>query len=134
MVHLAHADEPIFNGVERVFGATNINAVSGHGRTAIGVSQYGELTVLTWPNPSYMDQLGYVTSNDVDARQQARYGASESARFRVWARAPIRPKYNRYFGRTIKLAFCIQNGKIHGVAHDWRSLTIALSNTPSEMI
>ncbi|MEE2788053.1 MAG: glycoside hydrolase family 15 protein [Myxococcota bacterium] len=75
----ALAEEPIFNAVERVFGASNVNAISGHGRATIGVSRDGELTVLTWPNPSYIDQLGYMTSNAVQARTLPRYGAAESA-------------------------------------------------------
>ena len=73
------AEEPIYNAVERIFGASNVNAISGHGRATIGVSKDGDLTVLSWPNPSYIDQLGYLTSNAVKARTRPRYGAPESA-------------------------------------------------------
>jgi hypothetical protein len=64
---------------ENVFGATNVNAVTGHGRLTAGVSRDGDLTVLSWPSPSYSDQLGYLTSNDFDARSQPRFGAAEGA-------------------------------------------------------
>ncbi|MFW6051170.1 MAG: MYXO-CTERM sorting domain-containing protein [Myxococcota bacterium] len=67
------------DGVEHIFGATNIHAVTGHGRMSVGVSAQGELTVLTWPNPSYADQILYATSNAVDARSRPRMGAYEGA-------------------------------------------------------
>lgn len=63
--------------IEHILGATNIHAISGAGTLTIGVSREGDLTVLTWPSPSYADQLNYVTSNDEDAREQPRFGASE---------------------------------------------------------
>ncbi len=64
---------------ENVFGATNINAVTGHGRLTAGISRDGDLTVLSWPNPSYTDQLGYITSNALNARDLPRFGAPEGA-------------------------------------------------------
>lgn len=67
------------DGIENIYGATNIHAVTGHGRMSVGVSSTGDLTVLTWPSPSYSDQLAYVTSNAFDARQQPRFGAVEQA-------------------------------------------------------
>ena len=64
---------------ENVFGATNINAVTGNGRLTLGISRDGDVSVLSWPNPSYTDQLGYITSNALDARDQPRFGALEGA-------------------------------------------------------
>lgn len=64
---------------ENVFGATNVNAVVGHGRLTAGVSRDGDLTVLSWPSPSYNDQLAYRSSNALDARSQPRFGALEGA-------------------------------------------------------
>lgn len=64
---------------ENLFGATNINATTGHGGLTAGISAEGDLTVLSWPGPSYNDQLGYRTSNDLDAREQPRFGALEGA-------------------------------------------------------
>lgn len=64
---------------ENVFGATNVHAITGHGRLTAGVSQDGDITVLSWPNPSYADQLGYISSNALDARDQPRFGANEGA-------------------------------------------------------
>ena len=61
--------------VEHAFGATAIQAVSGHGRLSIGVAKDGDLTTLVWPNPSYSDQLGFVSSNAVNARELPRFGA-----------------------------------------------------------
>jgi hypothetical protein len=67
------------DGIENIYGATNIHAVTGHGRMSAGVSSTGDLTVLTWPSPSYSDQLAYVTSNAFDARELPRFGAVEEA-------------------------------------------------------
>ncbi len=64
---------------ENVFGATNIHAVVGHGGLTAGVSREGDLTVLSWPSPSYNDQLAYLSSNALDARSQPRFGALEGA-------------------------------------------------------
>lgn len=64
---------------ENVFGATNVNATTGHGRLTAGISRDGDVTVLSWPSPSYGDQLGYRSSNALDARSQPRFGAAESA-------------------------------------------------------
>lgn len=67
------------DGIEHIFGATNVNAVAGHGYTTAGLSAEGDLTVLVWPNPSFADQLGYLSSNAIDARGQVRLGAPEGA-------------------------------------------------------
>ncbi|MFW5924951.1 MAG: MYXO-CTERM sorting domain-containing protein [Myxococcota bacterium] len=74
------------DGVEHIFGATNVHAVTGHGRMSVGVSAEGVLTVLSWPNPAYADQILYGTSNAVDARTRdwaaegrAELGAYEGA-------------------------------------------------------
>jgi len=64
---------------ENLFGATNIHAVTGHGGLSVGVSQAGDITVLSWPGPSHSDQLAYITSNALDARDQPRFGAPEGA-------------------------------------------------------
>lgn len=71
----AHAHS-LLDGMEHVFGATNVHAVSGHGRLTIGVARDGDLTVLAWPNPSHADQLALITSNAFDARDRARFGAA----------------------------------------------------------
>jgi hypothetical protein len=71
------ADAHELDLVEHIFGATNVQAVAGAGGLTIGVSRDGDLTVLTWPSPSYYDQLSYVTSNGEDARALPRFGASE---------------------------------------------------------
>jgi hypothetical protein len=63
--------------IEHILGATNIEAITGSGGMTIGVSRDGDLTVLTWPSPSYTDHLHYITSNDEDAREQPRFGAAE---------------------------------------------------------
>jgi hypothetical protein len=64
---------------ENVFGATNINAVVGHGGLTAGISRDGDVTVLSWPSPSYNDQLAYRSSHALDARSQPRFGALEGA-------------------------------------------------------
>ncbi len=65
--------------VEQIFGASNIERITGHGRMAVGISEAGDVSVLTWPNPSYSDQLGYVAANGPDSRSLPRFGASEGA-------------------------------------------------------
>lgn len=72
---LAHSHE--IDMIEHISGATNIHAVAGAGGLTIGVSRDGDLTVLTWPSPSYTDQLSYLTSNADDARSEPRFGAAE---------------------------------------------------------
>ncbi|MFB6352030.1 MAG: hypothetical protein ABEK29_09650 [Bradymonadaceae bacterium] len=61
--------------IELGLGATNITATAGNGGLTAGVSQDGDLTMLSWPSPSFFDQLSYITTNAPDARQQPRFGA-----------------------------------------------------------
>lgn len=65
--------------IEQGLGATNITATAGNGRLTAGISPDGDLTVLSWPSPSYWDQLHYITTNAQDARERPRLGAPESA-------------------------------------------------------
>jgi MYXO-CTERM domain-containing protein len=65
--------------IELGLGATNIQATTGNGDLTAGVSKDGDLTVLSWPSPTYYDQLHYITTNDPDARQQPRFGAPKRA-------------------------------------------------------
>ncbi len=67
------------DAVEGMFGASRVHAVTGHGGLTAGVARDGDLVVLSWPNPSYSDQLGHISSNAVDARTMPRFGASEGA-------------------------------------------------------
>jgi MYXO-CTERM domain-containing protein len=63
------------DGMEHIFGASNTNAVAGHGGLTAGISADGDVTVLSWPSPSYYDQLAYVASNALDVRDQPHMGA-----------------------------------------------------------
>src|SRR5262249_31832611 len=72
----ARADQPL-DYIEKIFGATNVNAVAGHGALTAGFSEDGDLTVLSWPSPGFDDQLGYLTSNDPDARARKHFGAPD---------------------------------------------------------
>ncbi len=63
------------DGIEHMFGASNTNAVGGHGRLTVGVSPDGDLTLLSWPSPSYYDQLAYMASNDLNVRDEPHLGA-----------------------------------------------------------
>jgi len=56
--------------IEHFFGASNINASAGNGGLSIGISSLGDLAVLTWPSPSFTDQVLHVASNDLDVRQR----------------------------------------------------------------
>jgi len=65
----AHAASSV-DLVEHAFGASDVNGVSGNGGLTIGVGRHGDLTVLTWPSPSYTDHLAVVTSNDPEVRSR----------------------------------------------------------------
>lgn len=63
--------------IERVFGATNLQATTGNGGLTAGVSRDGDLTVLSWPSPSFYDQIHYLSANGPGARARPRMGAAE---------------------------------------------------------
>jgi hypothetical protein len=65
--------------IEHIFGASAVNACTGHGRMAVGVARDGDLVVLGWPNASFADQLGFIAGNDLDVRTRPRYGAPDGA-------------------------------------------------------
>lgn len=66
------------DGIEHIFGATNINGISGNGSLTVGVSREGDLTLLKYPSPSYFDQLNYKTSSLENARELQFFGAEEN--------------------------------------------------------
>ncbi len=45
--------------IEKLYGATTTNAVTGNTGLTVGVSKYGEIVNLKWPLPNYYDQLNY---------------------------------------------------------------------------
>ena len=68
---------------ESAFGATNINGEVGNGGLSVGISQYGTITVLRWPSPSYYDQLNYKTATQgitpgSSARTLPHFGAADN--------------------------------------------------------
>ncbi len=63
--------------IELGLGATNMIATVGNGGLTTGVSKDGDVSVLSWPSPSYYDHLSYITTNAPDARERPRYGAPE---------------------------------------------------------
>ncbi|MFW6057242.1 MAG: MYXO-CTERM sorting domain-containing protein [Persicimonas sp.] len=68
--------EPPF--IELGLGATNIETTVGNSGLTAGVSKEGDLTMVSWPSPSYFDHMHYMTTNAPDARQRPRFGATES--------------------------------------------------------
>lgn len=52
-------DMPPVN-METLFGPTNINAATGNGGMAVGVSREGDVTVLRWPTPSNFDHVDHL--------------------------------------------------------------------------
>src|SRR3954447_27021920 len=62
---------------EHLLGASNTTAVAGHGALTAGVSADGDLSVLSWPGPSFADQLNYVSSNDLAVRDLPHLGADD---------------------------------------------------------
>jgi len=65
-------EDPDF--IEKLFGPPNINGIVGNGQLLAGVSKRGELTLLRWPNPSFYDQVRYLTIS----RELPRFGAKEN--------------------------------------------------------
>jgi len=75
---LARADTPsAIDMTEHVFGASNTNAVIGHGGLTAGISVDGDISVLSWPGPSFTDQLAYISGNDLDVRSEPHLGAAD---------------------------------------------------------
>jgi hypothetical protein len=44
------------------YGATDINAISGNQGLSVGFNDKGTITLFKWPNPSYYDQVKYMTT------------------------------------------------------------------------
>ncbi|MEE2828258.1 MAG: hypothetical protein VX498_03640 [Myxococcota bacterium] len=61
--------------IEHYFGASHVQAQGGNGGLTFALAPRGEVTVLSWPSPSFNDQLDYETSPDEDARLQPFFGA-----------------------------------------------------------
>lgn len=64
--------------VERTFGATHLGAQTGNSGLTAGLAPTGEITVLSWPSPSFHDHVEYLTSNSEDARTLPHFGADDS--------------------------------------------------------
>ncbi len=64
--------------VEQTFGATHLGAQSGNGGLTVGLAPTGEITVLSWPSPSFHDQVEYLTAAGEDARALPHFGADDS--------------------------------------------------------
>ena len=61
--------------IERLFGASNVAWVTGNGGLTIGLSPLGDASVVSWPSPSYTDQLLHLGSNAPDVRMQRSFAA-----------------------------------------------------------
>ncbi len=59
------------SGVAEGFGPTDVSAASGNMRLSIAINPEGALTVFKWPNPSFYDQVKFMT----EARDKPRLGA-----------------------------------------------------------
>jgi hypothetical protein len=64
--------------MEHFFGASNINAIAGNGGLSLGISPFGDLAVMTWPSPSYTDQVTHIASNALDVRDGGLMQAHEA--------------------------------------------------------
>jgi len=56
------------------YGATDINAATGNQGLSVGVNREGTITLFKWPNPSFYDQIKYMTGS----RKEPRMGALEN--------------------------------------------------------
>ena len=61
--------------IEHTFGVTAMTAMSGNGGLSVGLSERGEITVLSWPSPSFHDHVDHTTANGEDARDLPLFGA-----------------------------------------------------------
>ena len=113
---------------ENILGATNVHAVAGSGGLTLGVSRDGDVTVLTWPSPSYSDQLSYLTVNSDDARQLPRFGASEG----MGAFAGV--VTSRDGGTTLDVSWIRDEGWTRTIRYlDQRSSVIVVTATSAEL-
>lgn len=67
-----------FEGDDEIFGPTRVNGVVGNGALSIGISQWGEITVLRYPSPSFWDHLDYKTREGERSRSLKYFGALEN--------------------------------------------------------
>lgn len=65
------------DGIEIAFGASNIAAVAGNGGLTAAVSPDGDLSVLSWPSPSFYDQVHALQQNGPGARDLPRMGLKD---------------------------------------------------------
>ncbi len=68
---------PPVHGIEVAFGADNIAATTGNGGLTVAISPDGDLTVLSWPSPTYFDHVHHLAKNGFGARDLPRMGALE---------------------------------------------------------
>ena len=71
----AGAQEFPIGFMERIFGPTDINGLTGNSSLAAAFSARGNLTVLRWPSPGYYDQMSFLTIS----RDLPRLGALPNA-------------------------------------------------------
>ena len=71
----ASAQEFPIGFMEKIFGPTDINGLTGNSSLAAAFSARGNLTVLRWPSPGYYDQMSFLTIS----RDLPRLGALPNA-------------------------------------------------------
>lgn len=64
--------------IEHLFGASNVNGVVGNGHLTVGISAIGDGAVLSWPSPSYTDQLLHLGDNDLEVRSRRKLALADS--------------------------------------------------------
>lgn len=73
----ASASAQLLDAAEEDYGVSAVSAMTGNGGLTAGVSDRGELTVLSWPSPSFHDQVDHQTVNGPSVRDHDRFGAAE---------------------------------------------------------
>jgi len=107
-------------GLGELYGATDINAISGNQRLSAAFNQEGTITVLKWPTPSFYDQVKYMTTQRTKPRLGALdnegifagiYFEAGSERGFFWLRDL--PHVQSYLGpRSIAVKTSFQNRKL----------------------
>ncbi len=61
-----------------IFGPTRIEGMVGNGAISVGISKWGEITVLRYPSPSFWDQLDFRAKEGEMSRNLTYFGAREN--------------------------------------------------------
>lgn len=86
--------------IEHLFGASNVNGVVGNGRLTVGISALGDGVVVSWPSPSYCDQVLHLGDNDLEVRARRNLAVADSMGTFIGVRVTIGGETTVHFPRV----------------------------------